>query len=83
MSEDKEFKKCSAKKGGYADNICIHLGNAMQSSGKGIIGDMITNIKTGEIKGTAVKVKSGKYSKDGVLMNSCPFCRGDLHDQFN
>jgi len=80
VSEDKEFKKCSAKKDGYAHNICPNLGAAMQSSGKGIVGGVITNIKSGEIKGTRVLIKSGKFSKEGVVMNVCPFCAGSLHD---
>ena len=79
MSEE-EFKKCSAKKDGYADSICPHLGSVMQSAGKGVVGGVITNIKTGAIKGTRVMIKSGKYSKDGVVMNVCPFCKGELHN---
>jgi len=76
----KEFKKCSAKMNGYAQNICKNLKGAMQSSGKGIVGGVMTDIKTGRLNGTRVMVKSGMWSKDGVVMNVCPFCAGSLHD---
>jgi hypothetical protein len=38
----------------------------------------MVNMDTLDFSRNLVVVKSGKYSKNGAIMNYCPFCRGKL-----
>jgi hypothetical protein len=78
-----EFKKCSKVKGGFADNLCNFMSDAIQMSSKtkGINGGQIVNFKTNEEKGTMISIKSGNLNKKGLVANFCPFCGGEIYDQ--
>ena len=42
----------------------------------------LRNTKTGEVTRTGAVIRSGEYSKGGVLMNFCPFCGHDISAHF-
>lgn len=79
-----EFVKCSHKTGGYSDTRCDALSSILEyypkSNSKGVFGKSIVNIETNENLGVMVVMKLGKFQKDGVVMNICPFCGGSLID---
>ena len=80
------MKKCEALKGGYAnpDSICKTLTMATERGPagrrKGLFSTSRVQISTGETLGIAIELRAGDFSKNGVILNSCPFCGGELRD---
>lgn len=50
---------------------------------KGISMLVLSNVNTGETTRTGVSVRSGDYSKRGVMLNFCPFCGEDVVSHFD
>lgn len=42
----------------------------------------LRNIETDEVTRTGAVIRSGEYSKTGLLMNFCPFCGHDISAHF-
>lgn len=77
--------KCSFVNGGYADNVCSALADSVEGGrqtkkSKGIYTGSIVNFKTHERLGIQVKLKSGDFIEDGILLNFCPFCGNPVRD---
>ena len=77
--------KCSFVNGGYADNVCGALSDSVEGGrqtkkSKGIYTGSIVNFKTHERLGIQVKLKSGDFIEDGILLNFCPFCGNPVRD---
>lgn len=78
------MNKCEKKIRGYANKTC----EAMQSVAsihptkrqKGLFAHSMVNIETGEKLGVAISIRT-ENTPDGVFLNYCPFCGGELLDQ--
>lgn len=82
-----EPAKCTPLKGGYADTVCEALKMAVQhrpnNKSKGLFTQSIVNTSTDkwERMGSCITLHSGDFVGDGILLNLCPFCGGQLHDK--
>lgn len=70
--------KCKIIKSGLLAP-CLSLFKSIQLSsnvgnGKGIFHIQTVNMKNMNPTRTLIGVKSGEYSKEGVVFNFCPFC---------
>lgn len=79
--------RCTAKKGGYSETQCESLGQVSQPGGqyrrhnqKGVFFSIRVNTTTNEALGKCFTIHSGDHIHHGVVMNVCPFCKGDLRD---
>ena len=77
--------KCSYVKGGYADNVCSAMsdsaeGGRQTKKSKGVYSGSIVNIRTKERLGIQLKLKSGEFVENGICLNFCPFCGGQVRD---
>ena len=45
---------------------------------KGVIFVTLTNVKTNKPSRSYVSMRSGKYEKNGMIMNFCPICGVDI-----
>ena len=55
-------------------------GGRQTKKSKGIYTGSIVNFKTHERLGIQVKLKSGDFIEDGILLNFCPFCGNPVRD---
>lgn len=81
-----ELRKCSATAGGYAATTCEALDDATDihptKRSKGLFYANISR-KVGDdwvSAGTRVTAHSGIFVGDGICLNFCPFCGGELRD---
>ena len=66
-------KQCKLNKAFFTP--CDTLEKMIQDTrGKGVSYFTLSNIETGKVTRSAANLKSGEFSKRGVLMNFCPFC---------
>lgn len=79
--------KCNYIKGGYADSkgVCRALlesiqGGRQTKKSRGLYSASIVNFKTRDRLGEQIKLKSGEFTEDGICLNFCPFCGGQLRD---
>lgn len=79
--------KCTPKPGGYSETHCDALTAATQgfhagatARSKRLFVASMVNTTTHESLGTRVVLKSGDYTKNGIVLNVCPFCGGGLID---
>lgn len=81
------MSRCAPKKDGYADSLCSVMVRASERFAsprqKGLIAGNMVNMESGERLGTIIQVSSGEFIGKGnrMLLNFCPFCGGQLHDQ--
>lgn len=75
---------CTKKSGGYAENLCAFMAEVASFNPtkrqKGVFIHSMVNIETNEKLGTGVSVKTDSRP-NGVFLNYCPFCGGELRDQ--
>ena len=81
------MSKCNFLKGGYADpeSMCKALIESIQwgrqtKKSRGLYSGSIVNIKSNERLGEQIKLKSGEFTQDGICLNFCPFCGGQIRD---
>lgn len=78
------MEDCRKKDGGYAEFICEFMAEAASYNPtkrqKGLFMHSMVNIQTNERLGTAISVKT-ESKPNGVFLNYCPFCGGELRDQ--
>ncbi len=78
--------KCKPIKGGYVDpeSICEALTMATERGPagrrKGLFSSSMINLDTRYSLGVAITLKAGEFSKNGIYLNFCPFCGGELRD---
>ena len=81
------MKKCGFVKDGYADaeTLCEGLlesiqGGRQTKKSRGLYSASIVNFKTRQRLGEQIKLKSGEFTENGICLNFCPFCGGQLRD---
>ncbi len=79
------MKKCSFKKGGYAEDVCDAMQKAIDTkrrtkASKGIFSGSMVNMKSMERIGHQLIIKSGGFTENGILLNFCPFCGEKVRD---
>lgn len=78
------MKKCTVVVGGYLDQSCMALANAIQfhptKRSKGLFSRSVVNIDTSESLGSQVSLHSGDFVGNGVVLNYCPFCGNPARD---
>ena len=81
------MEKCNYIKGGYADSktVCGAMlesiqGGRQTKKSRGLYSSSIVNFKTRARLGEKIKLKSGEFTEDGICLNFCPFCGGQLRD---
>lgn len=82
--EAKPAPDCSIKNGKVTP--CAGLSSVLQYGGRGtryqgVEMQSFVNMKTMKFTRNLVILKSGEHGKRGVVMNFCPFCRGQLHNE--
>jgi hypothetical protein len=85
LRDTNKVVKCTAKAGGYAETLCDALNSVGDTSprkqSKGIFFGQMVNFETGEDVGVRVIIKQGNHQANGLVLNNCPFCGGELHDK--
>ena len=81
------MSKCNFVKGGYADpeSMCKALimsiqGGVQTKRSSGLHSASVVNTVAGLRIGEQIKLKSGEFMENGVCLNFCPFCGGQLRD---
>ncbi len=80
-----ELVKCKALTNGYAMKTCSALSNSVdgfslgrRKNQKGLFSSSVVNMNTCENLGLRFTLHSGDYKEGGIILNTCPFCLGEL-----